>query len=74
MRNLTLEQKKELKRWFNKNYNGDWMFDLADNIDYDTYNKIYELYPNEVFYQNTNHYLESLVDEYVKPGNFEGQR
>ena len=62
MRNLTSQQKKELKTWFNANYDGGNMFDMADKIDYDTYNKIYEIHPTEIHYQNVNHYLENLVN------------
>ena len=63
MRTLTTQQKKLLKEWFDKNYDDGCKFDLADKIDYDTYNKIYELHPTEIHYQNVNHYLEELVDK-----------
>ena len=61
MRSLTATQKKELKKWFDKNYDGGYMFDMADKIDYDTYQHIEELHPTEIHYQNCNAYLESLV-------------
>ena len=61
MRNLTRIQKKLLKEWFDKNYGGGSMFDMANEIDSETYNKIEELHPTEIHYQNVNHYLESLV-------------
>lgn len=62
MRTLTSEQKKRLKNWFKLNYDGGYKFDLADKIDYDTYNIIEAIHPTEIHYQNVNHYLESLVD------------
>jgi len=61
VRNLTGQQKKLLKEWFKQNYDGGCKFNLADKIDYDTYNTIEELNPTEVLYQNINHYLEELV-------------
>ena len=61
MRNLTPQQKKELKIWFDKNYDGGYMINMADKIDYDTYKRIEALHPTEIHYQNVNHYLEELV-------------
>ncbi len=66
MRNLTTQQKKLLKEWFNKNYphnTGYCKFNLADQIDGDTFEKIDLLNPTEVFYQNCNYYLEELVNK-----------
>ena len=63
MRTLTAQQKKLLKEWFNKNYDGGYKFDMADKIDYDTYEKIENLHPTEIHYQNVNHFLEELVDK-----------
>jgi len=63
MRTLTRQQKKELKKWFNKNYDGDYKFKLADKIDNETYRIIENLNPTEIHYQNVNHYLEKLVDD-----------
>jgi len=63
MRTLTAQQKKLLKEWFDKNYNGGYKFDMADKIDYDTYEKIENLHPTEIHYQNVNHFLEKLVDK-----------
>lgn len=65
MRNLTGQQKKLLKEWFRKNYDGGCKFDLADKIDYDTYKEIEDLHPTEIHYQNVNSYLEGLVDIYA---------
>jgi hypothetical protein len=62
MRNLTSKQKKMLKEWFVKNYDGGCMFDMADKIDAELYNKIDDINPCEVFHQNVNHYLEELVN------------
>jgi len=62
MRDLTKQQKKELTKWFNKNYNGGYMFNMADKIDYDTYEKIEELHPTKIHYQNVNHFLAELVN------------
>jgi|TARA_R100000501_G_C2631210_1_gene127117 hypothetical protein len=62
MRKLTVKQKKELKQWFVKNYDGGYKFDMADKIDYDTYKRIEDIHPTEIHYQNVNHYLEELVD------------
>jgi len=61
MRNLTTQQKKLLRDWFNKNYEGGYMFNLADRIDGNTYDAIEELNPCEIFYQKANAYLEELV-------------
>lgn len=61
MRNLTRQQKKLLKEWFDKNYDGGYKFDMADKIDNETYQKIEELHPTEIHYQNVNNYLEELV-------------
>jgi hypothetical protein len=65
MRNLTLAQKKLLKEWFVKNYDEGCKFDLALKIDDETYNRIESINNTEVFYQNANNYLESLVDDRV---------
>jgi hypothetical protein len=66
MRTLTTTQKKLLKQWFTSNYNGGYKFNLADKIDADTYNKIEELHPTEIHYQNVNNYLVELVDKLIK--------
>ncbi len=63
MRTLTVQQKKLLREWFKKNYDGGCMFDMADKIDSETYEKIEELHPTEIHYQNVNHYLEELVNQ-----------
>lgn len=63
MRTLTTQQKKLLKEWFDKNYDGGYKFEMADKIDTPTYNKIEALHPTEIHYQNVNHYLEELVDK-----------
>lgn len=62
MRNLTSKQKKLLKDWFDKNYDGGYMFEMADKIDNNTYAEIEAIHPTEIHYQNVNHYLEELVD------------
>ena len=62
MRNLTKKQKEMLKDWFNKNYDGGCMFEMADKIDFETYSKIDNINPCEIFYQNVNHFLEGLVN------------
>lgn len=62
MQNLTTQQKKALREWFKKNYDGGY-FDMADKIDLKTYDRIYEMHPTKIHYQNVNHYLEELVDE-----------
>lgn len=64
MRNLTIKQKKLLKEWFNKNYphnTGNYMFNLADKIEMETYEKIEDINPSEVFHGKANHFLEELV-------------
>ena len=61
MRNLTQKQKKLLRDWFIKNYDGGYKFDLADKIDADTYEMIENINPTEIHYQNVNNYLESLT-------------
>ena len=61
MRNLTKEQKIELKKWFNQNYNGGYMFNMADKIDNNTYARIENIHPTEIHYHNVNHFLEELV-------------
>lgn len=63
MRSLTSKQKKLLKEWFNKNYDGGCMFDLADKIDDEIYEKIESLHPTEIHYQNVNNFLEELVND-----------
>jgi len=60
MRNLTSKQKKLLKDWFNNDYKGTYKFDLADQIDPETYEKIEQINPTEIHYQNVNNYLEEL--------------
>lgn len=61
MRNLTAKQKSLLKKWFTKNYDGGYIFDMADKIDSKTYNEIEEIHPTEIHYQNVNNYLEKLA-------------
>jgi len=63
MRNLTSEQKKLLRKWFKEYYDGGYKFDMADKIDNDTYDKIEDIHPTEIHYQNVNNYLEELVDQ-----------
>jgi len=63
MRTLTATQKKLLRQWFDKNYDGGYKFDMADKIYHDTYEAIETLHPTEIHYQNVNHYLEELVDK-----------
>lgn len=62
MRTLTAKQKKLLRDWFDKNYDGGYKFDMADKIDSETYNAIDEINPTEIFHQNVNNYLEELVN------------
>jgi len=62
MRTLTATQKKLLRIWFKENYDGGYKFDLGDKIDRETYEKIEELHPTEIHYQNVNFYLEELVN------------
>ena len=66
MRNLTVKQKSLLKDWFNKNYDGGYMFDLVDKIDTDEYERIEKLNPCEVFYHNANNYLQELASNQTK--------
>lgn len=66
MRNLTKKQKKLLLEWANKALKEPYMFDRADKIDPDTWEKINALNPCEIFYQNANHYLEELEPVYLK--------
>jgi len=61
MRSLTVKQKKLLRHWFANNYDGGYKFDLADKIDTETYEKIKEINPTEIFHQNANSFLEYLV-------------
>ena len=61
MRGLTKKQKGLLIKWFNENYKGGYMFDLADKIDYKEYSRIEQLNKTEVFYQEANNFLEGLV-------------
>lgn len=64
MRTLTAPQKKALKTWFNENYplkTGHYKFNLADKLDYKTYEIIENMHPTEIHYHNVNNYLESLV-------------
>jgi hypothetical protein len=61
MRTLTPQQKKELKKWFDKNYDGGYKFEMADKIDHETYQRIEDMNPTEIHYHNVNNYLESLV-------------
>jgi len=63
MRNLTSKQKKLLKEWFDKNYDGGYKFEMADKIDAETYNAIDEINPCEIFHSNVNNYLEDLVNK-----------
>jgi len=63
MRELTKKQKTMLKDWFDKNYDGGGMFNMAKKIDIEIYNKIDSINPCEIFYQNVNHYMEELVSE-----------
>lgn len=60
MRDLTTQQKKLLRKWHKKNYNGGYIFNMADEIDSEIYEEIENLHPCEIFYQNVNHYLEEL--------------
>lgn len=65
MRTLTTQQKAQLKAWFKTNYphkTGHYKFDLADKIDSETYERIENLHPTEVHYQNVNNFLEELVN------------
>jgi len=59
------QQKKELKIWFKKNYDGGCKFDMADKIDSETYERIEDLHPTEIHYQNVNHFLEELVNKKI---------
>jgi len=66
MRELTIEQKELLREWFKENYDGENKYNLASKIGLETFERIENLHPTEVFYQNANLYLESLVDEINK--------
>jgi hypothetical protein len=66
MRNLTAQQKKLLREWFNKNYDGGCMFDMGEKIDSETYERIEAIHPTEIHLQNVNHYLEELVNKRSK--------
>ena len=52
MRELTKKQKQMLKKWFDKNYHGGYMFDLLKTMDLDLFEEIEAVNPTEVFYQN----------------------
>ena len=62
-RTLTSEQKRELRKWFDNNYDGGYKFEMVDKIDSETYEHIEMLHPTEIHYQNVNHFLEGLVDK-----------
>ncbi len=65
MRNLTATQKKLLKEWFRKNYDGGYKFGMAEKMidtDIELYEKIEALNPTEIHLQNVNNFLEGLVD------------
>jgi len=62
MRKLTAKQKSMLRAWFVKNYDGGCKFDLVDKMDAETYNRIDDVNPCEIFHQNANNYLEELVN------------
>ena len=64
MRNLTRQQKKMLLEWANTELREPYMFNRADKIDSDTYERIDAVNPCEIFYQNANHYLEELKPIY----------
>ncbi len=64
MRELLPRQKKMLLEWANKNLRKEYMFDRADEIDRETFDKINDLNPCEIFNQNVNHYLETLKPIY----------
>lgn len=66
MRNLTKKQKTLLKEWFDKHYDGGYVFKLADEMDMKDYEKIDDLHPTEIYYQNVNHYLEGLALDYQR--------
>ena len=66
MRTLSSKQKKLLREWFNKNYDGGSKYDMASKIDNDTYTEIENLHPTEIHFQNVNHYLEQLVEQKEK--------
>ncbi len=53
-----------LLAWANEKLRTSYMFDRADEIDAETYNTIDELNPCQIFYQNVNHFLESLKPVY----------
>jgi len=44
------------------------MFEMAEKLDCDTYDRIESIHPTEIHYQNVNNYLEELVNKqtYVK--------
>tara|TARA_R100001530_G_scaffold12904_3_gene12008 strand:- start:717 stop:941 length:225 start_codon:yes stop_codon:yes gene_type:complete len=63
MRQLKISQKKLLKKWFIENYKGGYMFNMADKIDFKLYQKIENINPTEIHYNNVNNYLEELVDK-----------
>ena len=69
MRTLSFKQKKLLREWFDKNYDGGSKFEMAQKIDNETYAEIEDLHPTEIHYQNVNHYLEELVNNKNKENN-----
>lgn len=66
MRNLTSKQKKMLKDWFDKNYDGGYKFDLTDKIDAEELDKIDSLNYCEIFIPNANRFLEELADKRIE--------
>mgnify|MGYP001570412596 CR=1 FL=1 len=65
MRTLTKTQKMALKAWFDINYpnaTGYCKFNLVDKMDADVYERIENIHPTEIHYQNCNNFLEELVN------------
>jgi len=64
MRDLTREQKKLLDNWYEeqkekgKEFGLWWKVDKDDDFSYELYEKIDDINPCEIFYQNVNNYIQ----------------
>lgn len=67
MRQLTRKQKKLLDSWYNKqkakgqNFGIWWDVKDDDNFDGELYQKIDDINPCEIFYQNVNNYIHDKI-------------
>jgi len=68
MRELTKKQKQMLKKWFDENYKGNYIFDLADEISIDLFDEIEAVHPTEIFLRQANHFLGELALNYTYKG------